>query len=182
MPVPVLLGPRATLRPLSEDDLDHLARIVASPGVREWWAWREGDDRAALREELRNEGLAFAIEVDGALAGWLGFTEQDDPDYRHAALDIILAPAYQDRGLGPEALRAALDWLAGERGHHRFTIDPAAHNERAIRAYQAVGFRPVGVMRRYERGPDGAWHDGLLMDLLAEELSPYTAGPPGHRR
>jgi len=26
-------------------------------------------------------------------------------------------------------------------------------------------------MRRYERGADGSWHDGLLMDLLREELS-----------
>ncbi len=25
-------------------------------------------------------------------------------------------------------------------------------------------------MRRYERGPEGDWHDGLLMDILAEEL------------
>jgi aminoglycoside 6'-N-acetyltransferase len=25
-------------------------------------------------------------------------------------------------------------------------------------------------MREYERGPDGTWHDGLLMDLLAGEL------------
>jgi aminoglycoside 6'-N-acetyltransferase len=34
-----------------------------------------------------------------------------------------------------------------------------------------VGFRPVGITRRSERGPDGRWHDGLLMDLLAEELA-----------
>jgi aminoglycoside 6'-N-acetyltransferase len=27
------------------------------------------------------------------------------------------------------------------------------------------------VMRRYERGADDSWHDNLLMDLLAEELS-----------
>jgi aminoglycoside 6'-N-acetyltransferase len=26
------------------------------------------------------------------------------------------------------------------------------------------------LMRRYERGSDGEWHDGLLMDLLAGEL------------
>jgi aminoglycoside 6'-N-acetyltransferase len=26
-------------------------------------------------------------------------------------------------------------------------------------------------MRRYERGPDGTWHDGLLMDLLPEDLT-----------
>ena len=54
-------------------------------------------------------------------------------------------------------------------GHHRLTIDPAVANERAIRCYEAVGFRRVGMMRRYERGEDGAWHDGLLMDLLAED-------------
>jgi aminoglycoside 6'-N-acetyltransferase len=30
------------------------------------------------------------------------------------------------------------------------------------------------VMRRYERGPDGTFHDGLLMDLLAEELGGPT--------
>jgi aminoglycoside 6'-N-acetyltransferase len=27
-------------------------------------------------------------------------------------------------------------------------------------------------MRDYERGPDGTWHDGLLMDLLAREFQP----------
>ena len=28
-----------------------------------------------------------------------------------------------------------------------------------IRAYEKVGFRPVGVMRRYELGPDGTFPD-----------------------
>jgi aminoglycoside 6'-N-acetyltransferase len=26
-------------------------------------------------------------------------------------------------------------------------------------------------MRSYERGPDGSWHDGLLMELLADEIT-----------
>ena len=47
---------------------------------------------------------------------------------------------------------------------------PPRDNEAAIRAYTKVGFRPVGITRRSERGPDGTWHDGLLMDLLADEL------------
>jgi aminoglycoside 6'-N-acetyltransferase len=108
--------------------------------------------------------------VDGEIAGWLGVSEENEPSYRHAGLDITLAPAYQDRGLGPEALREAIRWLIQERGHHRFTIDPAAQNERAIKAYAKVGFRPVGRLRKYERGRDGAWRDGLLMELLAEDL------------
>ena len=49
-------------------------------------------------------------------------------------------------------------------------IDPAADNEPAIRCYSAGGFRPVEILRRYELDVDGTgWHDGLLMDLLAEE-------------
>ena len=50
-------------------------------------------------------------------------------------------------------------------------IDPAAANDQAIRSYSKVGFRPVGVMRQYERGGDGHFHDGLLMDLLRGELA-----------
>ena len=60
--------------------------------------------------------------------------------------------------------------LDGMKNLHRITIDPAAANTAAIRAYEKVGFRPVGVMRSYERGPDGTWHDGLLMELLAGEV------------
>jgi aminoglycoside 6'-N-acetyltransferase len=168
VPVPVLHAERVTLRPLTEDDVERLVAIVAASGVREWWGTPDPPERE--REGLRNDGAAFAVEVDGELAGWLGFNEELEPDYRHASLDIALAPAHHDDGLGPEALRTAIRWLADERGHHRFTIDPARGNERAIRAYSKVGFRPVGIMRRAERGADGAWHDSLLMDLLVEEL------------
>lgn len=170
MELVVLEGERVRLRPLAAGDLDPLAAIIASPGVREWWGESGSPER--VREDLRNDGHAFAIDERELLVGWLGFFEENDPDYRHASLDISLAPPAQGRGLGPEALRAAIRWLAGERGHHRFTIDPAAHNARAIRAYESLGFRPVGILRRYERGLDGNWHDGLLMDLVIEELRP----------
>ena len=67
-------------------------------------------------------------------------------------------------------MRRVVRHLIDDRGHHRITIDPAAANTAAIRAYEKAGFRPVGVMRRYERDADGGgWHDGLLMELLAED-------------
>ena len=155
--LPTLKAKRLTLRPIKPEDVDELTAIVTAS---EWWSYDSslGDDPA------------FVIEIDGRRAGWLGFYEEETPDYRYASVDIMLAPAFQDRGLGPEAITAVIRWLASERGHRRFTIDPAAHNERAIAAYKKVGFKPVGVMRRYERGRDGTWHDNLLMDLLAEEL------------
>ena len=169
--LPTLQDGRVALRPLREDDAEALAAIVEQPSVRAWWGTLSSPEARAegFAQDARDE-LAFAIEVDGALAGWLGFHEEDEPDYRHAGLDILLAGAYQGAGHGPAALRLAARWLVDERGHHRLTIDPARANARAIRAYESIGFRPVGVMRDYERGPDGEWHDALLMDLLADEL------------
>ena len=161
--LPVLRGARLTLRPIEDADLDALTEIVTAS---EWWG-PVGD-----RDDLLQDGKAFAIEVEGQVAGWLGFDEERDPDYMVASLDIMLAPSVQGRGLGPEALRVVIDWLVAQRGHRRFTIDPAVANGRAIKAYTAVGFRPVGVMREYERGRDGTWHDNLLMDLLASDLGP----------
>ncbi|HJW22036.1 MAG TPA: GNAT family protein, partial [Candidatus Limnocylindrales bacterium] len=115
--------------------------------------------------------VGFAIELDGHVVGSIQFVEETAPGYRHAGIDLFLDRDHHGRGLGPEAIRVVARYLFDVRGHHRLTIDPSAANERAIRAYERVGFRRVGTMRRYERGSDGTWHDGLLLDLLAGELS-----------
>ena len=156
-----------TLRPLEDADLEPLAEIIREPSVAQWWG--ESDEPDRLRHNLRMDGDAFAIEVDGELAGWLGFVEETEPEYRSVGIDISLSERFQGQGLGPDALRTLIRWFAEERGHHRFTIDPNAGNERAIKAYAAVGFKPVGIMRRAELH-GGEWTDGLLMDLLIEEL------------
>jgi aminoglycoside 6'-N-acetyltransferase len=101
------------------------------------------------------------------------YGEEADPDYRHASIDIFIAPAVHGRGLGRDAVATLARHLMAERGHHRLVIDPAADNEAAIRCYAAVGFRPVGIMRQYERDASGEWHDGLLMDLLDGELNQH---------
>jgi aminoglycoside 6'-N-acetyltransferase len=160
------------LRPVGPDDTAALAEILADPGVAPWWG--NFDD-----ERLRNDVIepppdvaSFVIEVQGSVAGFIQYSEENEPGYRHAGIDLAVSSVWQGRGIGPDAIRALARHLFEERGHHRLTIDPAAANERAIRAYERVGFRRVGVMRAYERGPDGSWHDGLLMDLLRGELRP----------
>jgi aminoglycoside 6'-N-acetyltransferase len=169
MPDAILRGPRVSLRPVRPDDRDALHAILAEPSVARWWA-QSGVDAAIEDIYGTWEHEAFAIEVGGRLVGYLQVAEETDPDYRHASIDLFIATAAQGRGYGPEAIRVVVDRLFRERGHHRVTIDPAVANEPAIAAYRKVGFQPVGVMRRYERGPDGDWHDALLMDLLTDDL------------
>jgi RimJ/RimL family protein N-acetyltransferase len=51
---------------------------------------------------------------------------------------------------------------------HRIELEVLTSNERAIRCYEAVGFRREGVRRDAELYPDG-WKDFLYMGLLASD-------------
>ncbi|MGB2570753.1 GNAT family N-acetyltransferase [Micromonospora citrea] len=167
----MLRGRSVTLRPVTDADVPALAAIRATPEVRRWW--RGGDDLvAAVRADLADTDLTvYAIEHDGRVVGAIQWYAETDPDYRHAGLDVFLDPEVRGAGLGGDAIRTLARHLIDDHGHHRLVIDPAAANTAAIRAYAKVGFRPVGVLRRYERAEDGTWHDGLLMDLLAGDLA-----------
>ncbi len=126
---------------------------------------------SAVAEDLADpDSQTFAIVHNDRVVGAIQWAEESEPDYRHASIDIYLDPSLHGQGLGTDAVRTLARHLILDHSHHRLTIDPASDNMAAIRCYGKVGFRPVGVMRAYERGKDGAWHDGLLMDLLAEEL------------
>jgi aminoglycoside 6'-N-acetyltransferase len=154
------------IRPIAEGDEVELVRIHRTPEVARWWD--EPEEGFPWTDD--SESVRLTIEVDGAVAGLIQYWEETDPKYRHAGIDIFLDPAFRGRGLGTEAVRRVVRMLIDERGHHRITIDPAAENRAAIRAYEKVGFKPVGVMRQYERDTAGeGWHDSLLMDLLAGE-------------
>jgi aminoglycoside 6'-N-acetyltransferase len=153
------------LRPLAKGDEAELLRIHETPEVVRWWdAPHEGfpwDEPESTR---------LTIEVGGVVAGLIQYVEEDEPKYRHAGVDLFLDPALHGRGYGSEAVRRVVGLLIDERGHHRITIDPAVENVAAIRAYEKVGFQPVGVMRQAEcDAGGGGWHDALLMELLAGE-------------
>jgi len=167
---PTLQGAQVRLRPATEADVPELARIRSAPEVLRWW--RGGEDiEASVSEDMAEDGTeTFVIERNGQVVGAIQWHAEDEPDYRHAGIDIYMDPAVHGRGLGADAIRTLARHLIDDLGHHRLVIDPAADNGAAIRCYTKVGFRPVGVMRNYERGLDGTWHDGLLMDLLADEL------------
>ena len=166
----VLVGSIATLRPATRDDIPDLVRIRRTPEV--YARWRGGEDLlAAVEEDFAEVGVTrYVILVDDRVVGWIQWSAEEEPDFRHAGIDLYVDPAVSGRGIGTDAVRTVARHLIVDHGHHRLVIDPAADNSAAIRTYAKVGFKPVGIMRNYERGPDGTWHDSLLMDLLADEL------------
>lgn len=162
---------RLLLRAPQPADADPLLRLLQAPEVARWW---HGYDAPRVWDELivgEGDPTVLVVEqaLDGQVAGLIQFSEEEDPTYRHAGIDLFLGPAFHGQGLAQEAIRGVVAHLFNARGHHRLVIDPAADNARAIRTYEQVGFRRVGIMRQYERGPDGTWRDGVLMELLAAE-------------
>ncbi|MGC4089621.1 MAG: GNAT family protein [Polyangiaceae bacterium] len=170
-----LHGRRLTLRPVRDEDVTGLFDILAQPSVASRWSEPDPEfDRALLLGDEADEAehiTTWAVCFGGKLVGWIAGWEKLDRDYRHAGVDLFLDSAHQGAGFGPEAIRLVCRYLFEQRAHHRVTIDPAADNLRAIRAYEKVGFKRVGVLRRYERGSDGRFHDGMLLDLLPEDLT-----------
>jgi RimJ/RimL family protein N-acetyltransferase len=165
----VLRGERVVLVPVGPQHVPELRRILTTAEVRSRW----GDEAASPYWPFDDPSLTrLAVLADDRTVGMVQFGEENEPMYRHASIDIFLDPVVCGQHLGRDAVRTVARHLVADRGHYRIVIDPAADNAAAIRCYAAVGFRPVGVLRRYERDVDGAgWHDGLLMDLLADELS-----------
>lgn len=155
-----LRGNKIVLRPVTDGDTEALDRIVREPEVAVWWP--PPDDYAGK----------LAVLLGGEVIGLVQYAEENDPEFRRAGIDIFLTARHHGEGLGADTVRTLARWLVEEKGHHRLTIDPAAANTAAIRCYGKVGFRPVGVMRSYWRNHrTGRWEDGLLMDLLADELT-----------
>ncbi|MFK0293286.1 aminoglycoside 6'-N-acetyltransferase [Streptomyces sp. NPDC090442] len=155
-----LRGDKVVLRSVASDDHGVLDGIVREPEVAAWWSPPE------------DFGGMLAVVFEDEVIGAIQFDEENDPEFRRAGIDIFLTARQHGQGLGTDAVRTLARWLVHERGHHRLTIDPAAANAAAIRSYGKVGFKPVGIMRAYARDHrTGTWQDGLLMDLLADELT-----------
>ena len=155
-----------TLRPLGPGDEETLLAILREPEVARWWP---------VPDYERDTG--WIIEVGGKPSGWLEYHEEDYAWYPSVAFDIVLTSSLHGRGYGRRALRLAIDHFVA-KGHHRFTLDPNVENERAIRAYEGLGFERVGVMRAYERNPGGGWNDALLLELIVTEAAARAALEP----
>lgn len=162
------------LRPAGAGDRERFLEILGCPEVARWWGdpEEEADEACAPPDDVQS----FAVETlypsntDHAVVGIIQAWEETTRDFRHAGMDIAIHSDWHRKGIGSAALYVLAHYLFEVEEHHRLTIDPAVDNEPAIGLYRKLGFRPVGVMREYERREDGVVRDGLLMDMLAGEL------------
>ncbi len=73
---------------------------------------------------------------------------------RSAVLGIDLHPAYLSKGYGTESLGAFLHHYFEHMAFERMLLSVAAHNVRARRCYESLGFTTVGSHWDAHVGPD----------------------------
>jgi len=125
--------------------------------------WDEGQHRTALADN----GYAYFVADDGAAA--VGFAiVRDWASPERAAHIKRVAVARAGLGYGRALLAEVIDAIFRETDAHRVWIRVFPENERARRAYAAIGFRPEGIARGsgYFRG---TYRDELVMAVLRPE-------------
>lgn len=167
-----LVGPLVTLRAPRESDAEPLFAILQQPEVAEWWV---GYSLERVREEFVSApGTARIIEVAGECAGAMFVLRGEDPEYPTTVIHLFIGTQFRGCRIGEEALALAIRSEFAD-GITRVTLDPNINNDGAIRSYERLGFRRIGVLRDYQVRPGGHLDDALFMDLTRSD---FPDGPP----
>jgi len=176
MEAPILeIGP-VTLRPIRPEDAlglepsfndPKLVRLLGLPGPKSAKFLAD-----LIRSANADPGaLYLAIEVDEVLSGYT-FLDQIDWGHRSANETGILVSNtdYWGGGLGRAAFGRLLMHGFDDLNLHRASLGVLEENQRAVRSYEALGFRHEGN-RREALLLDSGWEDTLMMGLLAPQLN-----------
>jgi len=167
-------GSLVRLRAVEEDDLARINEGIWDPDVTEHMsiAWPEAVAQTRqFWERIRasDSNLLLAIEtMAGEFVGSVGL-HGIDPRSRQAELGIWIARAHWDNGYGTDAVRVASRFGFREMNLQRLYLHVFDTNPRGIRAYEKVGFKEEGRLRRGQF-MGGRYVDVILMGLLAEDL------------
>jgi aminoglycoside 6'-N-acetyltransferase len=157
-------GVRTSLRMVTAADLDLLAGWLADPEVYRWWG-----GQPVPREVVRQKYIGGRPGV--YIQYWSSQELSEAALLRvqpgqTGGIDMYLIPGARDRGLGPDAARALVRYLTETLGWTRVTVDPAADNLRAHRAWAKAGFT---FERDVPDHPDGP---SILMVIEAPATKP----------
>jgi len=171
-------GKHVTLRGLEVEDAAEILRHFNDMEVRRFLASplplsREEEEqwiRSTWERRRTGADYIFGIEYKKTrqLIGTCGL-HHVNPIHRRAELGIaIWNKQYWGQGLGTEALHLLLNYGFNILNLHSIYLTVIDFNVRAQRAYEKVGFRQAG-RHRQAIFRDGAYHDLLIYNLLAEE-------------
>jgi RimJ/RimL family protein N-acetyltransferase len=148
-------------------DLDFTARI-GTPGEAHTVEMRQEFYQKHSRPRQDNVEFAVILLATGQLIGFGGLS--DISRAMTATLFVGIGESgFRGKGLGTEATRLICEYGFFFRSLHNIKVEVNAYNQRAIRVYERLGFKPAGRLRGTIMLNDRRY-DQVIMDLLRTEL------------
>jgi RimJ/RimL family protein N-acetyltransferase len=173
-----LVTERLLLRRSSPEDAEAISSYRSDPAVNRYQGW-ERTDPEAIRAEIeqmssRSPGepggwvqLSVEERQSGRMVGDVGFSLVDgEPDV--IKIGYTIAPAFQGRGYGTEAVGALVDYLFHTLRAEVVRAHASAQNGPSIRVAEKVGLR---LAERYEGRSGGHVWQGVRYELRKDEAS-----------
>jgi ribosomal-protein-alanine N-acetyltransferase len=135
------------------DDLDAVAAIEAAIYLHPW-------TRGNFADSLAEGYHCWVIECAGETAGYTVLMVAAGEAH---LLNLSVAPPWQRRGIGREAL-AFVARLARDYGAAKMLLEVRPSNTAAIALYAAAGFSELAVRHGYYPAGDGR-EDAVVMQL-----------------
>ena len=157
--------PTCTVRSWRHGDEESLARYANNRNV--WVNLRDAFPHPYTREDAVQwikyacgtlPETNFAIEVEGAAAGSIGFVIQPDVHRVSAEIGFWLGEPFWGRGIMTQALRAVTERAFEEHSLHRLFAAAFEWNAASMRVLEKAGYRREALLRR------SAIKDGRVID------------------
>jgi len=171
-----LRGERVVLRPLERSDLPRCVAWFNDHEVT-YYLGRDGpltmeeEERWFANYKAKTDELIFAITVEDRHIGNVGVHNIDRANRRADVGILIGEKALWSKGFGSDALRAVLAYAFDEQRLNKVSLDVIDYNDRAIRAYERLGFLREGV-KREDLLKRGRFVNVIRMSILAREFAP----------
>ena len=145
---------RLILRPFKQSDLDDFYEYASVDGVGEMAGWKhhEGKDESqSILDLFINEDKTFAIVLkeNNKVIGSLGVEEygmeealSEFYEYQGREIGYVLSKDYWGKGLMPEAVKAAIDYLFNVQKLDFLTCGYYEFNSQSKKVQEKCGFKP----------------------------------------
>lgn len=147
----------AIFEPLLADSLDRVLHVEQRAYSHPW-------SRANFIDALHSGYQAQMLTANGQVLGY--FVAMKGVDEVHL-LNITVAPEFQRQGWARILLDALAIWSRGQ-GAQWLWLEVRVSNERALRVYEAQGYRRVGQRKAYYPAHHDHREDAVVMSLALE--------------
>lgn len=126
-------------------------------GESDFLTFGEGEFKTDMKkqgnfiEEIKKKenGIFIIAEVDEKIVGNINFSGGHRPRIAHTGkMGISVLKDYWGLGIGEHLIRYLIQWAENSNVIKKIDLKVRTDNERGIKLYKKLGFKPVGVISR----------------------------------